>query len=135
MKGKKKWLLLLIIPVIFVIIILSFIGIILGKMKKQLERIDTTPVDIAQVADGIYTGESETELVKVAVNVTVKDGKIENIDILKHECGKGKPAERIIESIIQKNNVEVDAVSGATVSSAVIQDAVRTALRKGIKER
>ena len=132
MKGKKKWLLLLIIPVIFVIIILSFIGIILGKMKKQLEQIDTSTVDISQVADGIYTGESETELVKVAVNVTVKDGKIENIDILKHECGKGKPAERIIESIIQKNNVEVDAVSGATVSSAVIQDAVRTALRKGM---
>ena len=132
MKGKKKWLLLLIIPVIFVIIILSFIGIILGKMKKQLEQIDTSTVDISQVADGIYMGESETELVKVAVNVTVKDGKIENIDILKHECGKGKPAERIIESIIQKNNVEVDAVSGATVSSAVIQDAVRTALRKGM---
>ena len=132
MKGKKKWLLLLIIPVIFVIIILSFIGIILGKMKKQLEQIDTSTVDISQVADGIYTGESETELVKVAVNVTVKDGKIENIDILKHECGKGKPAERIIESIIHKNSVEVDAVSGATVSSAVIQDAVRTALRKGM---
>ena len=133
MKGKKKWLLLLIIPVVFVIIILSFIGIILGKMKKQLEQIDTSTVDISQVADGIYMGESETELVKVAVNVTVKDGKIENIDILKHECGKGKPAERIIESIIQKNNVEVDAVSGATVSSRVIQDAVRTALRKGMK--
>ena len=133
MKGKKKWLLLLIIPVVFAIIILSFIGIILGKMKKQLEQIDTSTVDISQVADGIYMGESETELVKVAVNVTVKDGKIENIDILKHECGKGKPAERIIESIIQKNNVEVDAVSGATVSSAVIQDAVRTALRKGMK--
>ena len=132
MKSKKKWLLLLIIPVVFAIIILSFIGIILGKMKKQLERIDTTPVDIAQVADGVYTGESETELVKVAVNVTVKDGKIVNIDILKHECGKGKPAERIIESIIHKNSVEVDAVSGATVSSAVIQDAVRTALRKGM---
>ena len=133
MKGKKKWLLLLIIPVVFAIIILSFIGIILGKMKKQLEQIDTSTVDISQVADGIYMGESETELVKVAVNVTVKDGKIENIDILKHECGKGKPAERIIESIIQKNNVEVDAVSGATVSSRVIQDPVRTALRKGMK--
>ena len=133
MKGKKKWLLLLIIPVVFAIIILSFIGIILVKMKKQLEQIDTSTVDISQVADGIYMGESETELVKVAVNVTVKDGKIENIDISKQECGKGKPAERIIESIIQKNNVEVDAVSGATVSSRVIQDAVRTALRKGMK--
>ena len=133
MKNNKKWLLLLIIPVVFAIIILSFIGIILGKMKKQLEQIDTSTVDISQVADGIYMGESETELVKVAVNVTVKDGKIENIDILKHECGKGKPAERIIESIIQKNNVEVDAVSGATVSSRVIQDAVRIALRKGMK--
>ena len=133
MKGKKKWLLLLIIPVVFAIIILSFIGIILGKMKKQLEQIDTSTVDISQVADGIYMGESETELVKVAVNVTVKDGKIENIDILKHECGKGKPAERIIESIIQKNNVEVDAVSGATETSKALRAMAQAALAEAGK--
>ena len=33
--------------------------------------------------------------------------------------------------MIEKDDVEVDAVSGATFSSEVIKDAVRNALRKG----
>ncbi|MCR4865338.1 MAG: FMN-binding protein, partial [Lachnospiraceae bacterium] len=48
-----------------------------------------------------------------------------------HECGKGKIANVIVEDMIEKDDVEVDAVSGATFSSEVIKDAVRNALRKG----
>ena len=63
------------------------------------------------------------------VRVTVTDGKIENIEILEHQCGKGKPANAIAEEMARRNDIEVDAVSGATVSSEVIKDAVRNALR------
>lgn len=107
------------------------LGVSIFKMKGQLDNIDRTPVDMTQVSDGVYEGSSETELVKVDVQVTVKGGKIEDIKILKHEYGKGKPAEALIDIIMQKNDVEVDAVSGATVSSEVIKDAVRKALRNG----
>ena len=62
----------------------------------------------------------------------IKEGKIKDIDIVKHMCGKGKPAEAMTKSMILSNDVEVDAVSGATYSSKVIKDAVRNALRKGL---
>ena len=81
------------------------------------------------VADGVYDGHSETDLVKVEVKVSVSDGMIRNIEILKHECGKGLPANEIVKDMVRKNDVEVDSVSGATVSSEVIKDAVRNALR------
>lgn len=71
-------------------------------------------------------------MVKVTVSVSVKNGTIENVDILKHECGKGKPADAIALDIVTENSTEVDAVSGATMSSEVIKDAVRKALRKGL---
>ena len=99
------------------------------KMKSQTDAFDTTPVDIGKVADGTYEGYSETMMVKAKVLVTVESGKITDIEILQHDCGKGHPAEAMIDDMIANNTVEVDAVSGATASSAVIKDAVRNALR------
>lgn len=99
------------------------------KMKSQTDAFDTTPVDISKVADGTYEGYSETMMVKAKVLVTVESGKITDIEILQHDCGKGHPAEAMIDDMIANNTVEVDAVSGATASSAVIKDAIRNALR------
>lgn len=115
-----------------VVIIALFVGLILSVIIKQageLKSIDKTPVDISEVPDGVYEGYSETTLVKVRVRVTVADGRIENIEILEHECGRGKPAESIVANMKTGNTVEVDAVSGATVSSEVIKAAVRNALK------
>ena len=62
------------------------------------------------------------------MSVTVSSGKIQDIEILKHECGKGLPANEIVNDIIKNNDIEVDAVTGATMSSEVIKDAVRNAV-------
>ena len=115
------------------VIVLFFILFLVIACKEYMEvnAIDKTPVNISEVEDGVYEGYSETTLVKVRVRVTVTDGKIENIEILEHQCGKGKPASAIAEGMARRNDIEVDAVSGATVSSEVIKDAVRNALRKG----
>ena len=66
--------------------------------------------------------------------VEIKKGEITNIDLLKHECGLGKPAEEMIPTMIQKNDVEVDAITNATYSSEVIKDAIRNALRNGKRQ-
>ena len=115
------------------VIVLFFILFLVIACKEYMEvnAIDKTPVNISEVEDGVYEGYSETSLVKVRARVTVTDGKIENIEILEHQCGKGKPANAIAEEIVRRNDIEVDAVSGATVSSEVIKDAVRNALREG----
>ena len=131
MKSKKKKTILGIILAI-VVLLISFVGIMLLRMKKQLDKIDKTPVDVSQVADGVYEGEYEATLVKVKVQVTVANGAITEIELLKHDNGKGKPAEAMLDEMEKNNTVEVDAVSGATVSSEVIKAAVREALRKGL---
>ena len=119
---------LIVIVVLFALMGLGF-GAMFLKEYNEAKQIDRTPVDMSKVKDGVYEGYSETTLVKAQVRVTVKDGKIENVEILKHECGKGRPAEVITKEMIEKNDIEVDAVSGATISSEVIKDAVRKALR------
>lgn len=127
------WKRLLVGLVVMLVAFAVCLGVTVFNMKKTLDSFDKTPVEMADVKDGVYEGESNTTLVKVKVKVTVVDGKIDDIEILKHECGKGKPANDIVEDMVSKNSAEVDAVSGATVSSDVIKDAVRKALRKGLK--
>ena len=108
------------------------VAVLMIRMNNQVNDFDTTSIDVTKVADGLYEGHSETDLVKADVRVTVLNGEIKDIEIVRHMCGKGKPAEAMTESMILNNDVEVDAVSGATYSSKVIKDAVRNALRKGL---
>ena len=126
MKKKIKYI------IVFLVFIISIFIIEIIRMNNQVKAFDKTPIDISQVADGVYNGHSETDLVKVEVKVTVEAGAIKDIEILKHECGKGRPANVIVDDMVKNNDVEVDGVSGATFSSEVIKDAVRDALRKGL---
>jgi uncharacterized protein with FMN-binding domain len=129
---KKLFKTFLTIVIIFALVIIFTFAVVSIRMTGQVKAFDKTNIDLSQVADGVYTGHSETDLVKVDVRVTVADGRIEDIEILKHECGKGHPADVIVSDMIKDNTVDVDAVSGATMSSEVIKDAVRDALRSGL---
>ena len=129
---KKLFKTFLTIVIIFALVIIFTFAVVSIRMTGQVKAFDKTNINLSQVADGVYTGHSETDLVKVDVRVTVADGRIEDIEILKHECGKGHPADVIVSDMIKDNTVDVDAVSGATMSSEVIKDAVRDALRSGL---
>ena len=104
----------------------------LHKGRRRVKK-KGNKIDIQNVEDGVYLGDAETSLVKVEVEVTVEDHQISDIKIIKHENGKGEPAEAITLDMIENNTSEVDTVTGATMSSKVIMAAVTSALEKGIK--
>ena len=84
-------------------------------------------------ADGTYNGEHSF----VKVQVTIKNGNIADIKILHHGGGGKKYAEMItplVDEIIKKQSVDVDAITGATVSSINLRSAVENALEKAIKK-
>lgn len=125
-----------------VLVIVLLIGVCVGGigifMKQQIsqtyKRLDEVAiVELSDVEDGTYEGIEETPLVKVTVAVTVKSHEITDIQIIRHENGKGTPAEAMIPEMIQWNTSEVDGVSGATLSSKTIKAAVRNALTQGVK--
>jgi uncharacterized protein with FMN-binding domain len=106
-----------------------FFLVIVCREYSEVEAIDRSPVNVSGTEDGVYEGSCETTLVKARVRVTVAGGRIDDIEILEHQCGKGKPANVIVEDMTDRNDIEVDAISGATISSEVIKAAVRDALR------
>lgn len=96
--------------------------------KRTLKKVKINEVPISQVADGKYVGEAQIKPVSAKVNVQVENGKITDIEIKDHMTGLGKNGEKIIDQIINKQSLDVDAISGATQSSVTITKAVENAL-------
>ena len=86
--------------------------------------------------DGTYTGEADGFGGTVAVEVTVKDGKIEAVEVTsaeKEDSAYLAMAEDIIPKIIEAQSAEVDTISGATFSSTGIKNAAEQALEQAVK--
>lgn len=137
-KGKTvKRVLIILIVLILGASAAFYIGLqtMLRSFSEEVSGIEISDIDLNGVDDGVYTGEYYlNDSVGAAVNVTVKDGKIASIDLVEHKCGRGKKAEVITEAVIDKQSLNVDAVSGATGSSKVILKAIENALRQGISK-
>lgn len=130
MKLSRKRILLF-TAAILLLIGLIFTAVYLKKVsdyKKAVKETTLSDVDISDIPDGIYIGEYDVDFIYVKVEVTIQSGLITDIDILEHKNGRGKSAEIIADRIIEKQQIDVDAVSGATNSSTVIKKAVENAL-------
>lgn len=131
---RKKGCLTVFLAVSAILVIMAVITFLsMGKKMETYKGFDFTKLDLSNIEDGTYTGSEDGKLVKVTVKVTVKDHKITGIDIIEHQNGKGQPAEAITKDIIEKNSPDVDAISGATLSSNVIKVAVYNALIGNMK--
>ena len=72
---------------------------------------------------------------RINVKVTIKDGRIVNIDVDHNETeGIGAAAiPHYVEQTIAKNGLDIDSVTGATVSLNGYKDAVSRALAKALE--
>lgn len=82
--------------------------------------------------DGSYTGTGEGKYGPIKVEVSVEKGKIKDVKVLEHSetPGLSDPIlQKIPAEIIKKQSTEVAAISGATVTSDAIKQAVTDALK------
>ncbi|MDO5408134.1 MAG: flavocytochrome c [Eubacteriales bacterium] len=93
---------------------------------------ETTAAETAGIADGTYTGEGTGKGGKIVVEVTFKDSKIEAIKVLENAetPGFAEAMDTLTEAMITANQVDVDGVSGATLTSNGFTEAVKDALAK-----
>ena len=82
--------------------------------------------------DGTYSGKGIGFGGPVLVTVTVEGGKVAAIQVDEHQDGKigNRVYPDLIQAMVAANTSAVDSVSGATVSSGGIKEAVRNALRQ-----
>lgn len=124
--------------IIILVVCIAVIGIALGgkylydfkKYESIMNALTISNIDISKIEDGTYQGKFDAKLVAAETKVTIKDGKITHIQLIKHENERGEDAEPIIERVLSAQSLDVDAVSGATNSSNVILKSIENALKK-----
>lgn len=123
----------IVLGVFLLIGVVGFIAIS-QSAHQALASLVYEDIDMARAADGTYGGAVDAGVISVRVAVSVKDHAISRIDIIKHNNGKGAPAEAITQNMTAANTWDVDAVSGATLSSEAIKSAVSQALKASCAE-
>lgn len=116
------------------ITVLSFVSCFDMKKISEIEKLTLEPVTVSSVKDGDYEFYADYSIVTAKVLVSVKSGTITDIKLLEHKHGPGKEhgAEKIIDRVLEKQSLSVDAVAGATTSSKIILKAIESALKKGL---
>jgi uncharacterized protein with FMN-binding domain len=94
--------------------------------------LDIENVDFSVVADGTYTGVFQNKILLAVVQVEVADHKIVSIEILEHKDAYLPQARQIAGDVLNKQSLEVDAISGATLTSDTVLKAIEDALKQGI---
>lgn len=119
--------------ILTVIAVIILIGIVAfnffsHQVVEEAKAIPIKELSDIELKDGEYFGEYSLSPVSVKVKSIVREGKISEIEILEHNNGLGGKAEGIIEEVVEAQSLEVDAVSGATLSSVVIKKAIENSL-------
>lgn len=101
--------------------------------------VSTGEIDLQKIPDGTYegTGRGFQNGVTTA-RVTVRNHKIVAVNIIgNHDTAEffNRAESTVINEILGQQSADVDAVSGATMSSRGIKEAVANALKKGMGQK
>jgi uncharacterized protein with FMN-binding domain len=141
-KGKTKvWIVVLSIVVVLGVVLAG--GIILtASARKELQNAVIAEVDFKKLKDGVYTGEyrsTKESYRNAAVEVTVSSGTVTEIrvtegalagDKQETEIKKGITINSLFDEVIKSQSLQVDVISGATLTSKAHLKALENALKQ-----
>lgn len=114
---------------------IAFYYIDFRDYQTRINSIQLQGVETSKIADGNYLGEYDAGYIYARVQVQISNGVIQNIILLEHENERGQAAEKVIPNIVDAQAFPVDAISGATNSSKVIQKAIQNALERATAKK
>lgn len=123
---KTIMIILLIITVVSIGLFIAFNTIENNFKKISIAKVES--IDLSTLENGEYKGSYSSFPISVEVTVNVQNHRINTIVLNKHVNGQGQQAEEILVTVVEKNSIEVDAISGATYSSKAILFAISNAL-------
>lgn len=134
------------------IVILSIIGVILLAMaaavvltapgRNELENIVIADVNFGKLRDGTYKGEyrgTKDSLRNAAVEVTISSGAVTEIRVTEGALigdrqtsilRNGLSIDHLFDEVIRSRSLQVDVISGATLTSNAHLKAVEDALKQ-----
>lgn len=128
-RNKMKAIVIIAIAIVAIVAVFGISYLVrVNNYQSYVSSLAIGNPPIQHLADGVYEGACDADIIGATVSVSVANGRIVDVDILEHRTERGQAAEVIADSIVKEQRVDIDAVSGATNSSKVIQKAVENAL-------
>jgi uncharacterized protein with FMN-binding domain len=128
-KGRRGWKVLLIVLAAIAVIFGGFFTFMLAG-KEATINLSLENVVLNSIPDGVYEGSYDGTRWSNTVDVTVKNHKITEIEVVKPQVFiQPETADALKQSVLANQRVDVDGVSGATADSKAYLKAVEQALK------
>jgi uncharacterized protein with FMN-binding domain len=134
MKGKRKMIGWMIGLIVFVVLAISG-GIgwsFLSKEHNEARSLPLNAVDFTRLTDGTYVGEYAGGMYKWRANsveVTVSSGEVTKIEPILGVADQGNGStKKLYDRVIAAQTLQVDTISGATLTANAYLQAVENAL-------
>jgi len=141
-RGKSKvWIVFL---VIIGVIVIGAGAVMLALEPGRREAMNVTigEIDFDHLQDGVYTGEykgMKDHLRDVKVQITISSGKLAEVNVIggamanekqTTEIKNGLSIHDVFNQVVQSESMQVDVISGATITSKVHLKALENALEQ-----
>ena len=126
LKNRQIW------KIGIVVILTLLIAAIAVALLLRPRTSDITDLDLNTVQDGTYTGIYQNKILLAVVQVEVSNHEIISIEVLEHKDAYMEQARMIANDVLDGQSLEVDAISGAALTSDTVLKAIEGALRQGV---
>ena len=139
-KKKRRWWLIPILLLLALCAVGTAAVLSDAPSRREISSLPIGDVDFSNLKDGTYIGSyigTESNLRDTTVEVVISSGSVSSIRILKgaveemgapQEIGKGKTAYDLFDAVVATKTLQVDTISGATLTSKTHLKALEQAL-------
>lgn len=133
-RRKVRWWVVLSVVLGVIILGMGVTVLALEPGLREARDLTITEVDFANLRDGIFEGAykgTRDSTRDTKVQVTVASGKVGVIRVVEGVMANEKSVRLmhdLLDSVVEKQSLQVNAVSGATISSKVLLKAIENAL-------
>nr|WP_286167024.1 FMN-binding protein [Clostridium sp. D33t1_170424_F3] len=103
-------------------------GFAITALLLRPQRLEIGAIDLSAIQDGDYIGVCQNKVLFAVVKVRVQDHKMADIEIVEHKASYMEQAERTARAVCSEQSLEVDAITGATLTSDTVLKAIENAL-------
>ena len=116
----------LIVSLVAVAFVLFWVVTLYGRaLNREAACVTLSPLDLTNVVDGVYEGNSRILHVAPKLRVTVVAGRITDFTVMTPVAGDFNG---LLARVIKAQSLGVDGISGATVSTKAVLKAIDNAL-------
>ena len=117
--------------IILAVLVISGFVIFLTRGLNSGKALAIGHVKASEIKDGVYEGKYDGGRWSNTVNVTVESGRIAKIDVVKSvQFENAATTKELFGKVIEKQDTDVDTVTGATVTCKAYLKSVENALSK-----